>query len=529
MPNRLMLTEAQPAGRVREAGAGRLQVQLITPGWGSSGYYAPEVLEAAATDRVFPAGTHMFIDHPTESEQYDRPERSVRDLAAVLTEDAHWDGEALVAPVQVLGPHRPLLTDPAVAEAIGVSIRAAAEVTEGGEADGRRGRIIDRITEGISVDFVTRAGRGGRILQVLESARGTATVAEARSIAAWVESRIHRDFTLLADDVYGDGRLTREERITLSSAIGDALAAFVARVEADAPQLYQRDLWDDPQDTSADAVEARSIRVRLGGDVASFIAAVDAAHRHLAEATANDRREQLSAAVRDAHATDEGVWTWVRDFDETAGVVWFELDGDAENAGIFQQSFTVADDDTTVTLTGDPVEVTVRTEYVPVDPAGQAPTTQESEEDTMPQIEEARLRQLEEAEGRVPTLEAERDAARRELAIERARNTARPIATAVVGESTTLPAAVQARVVESVVAAVAVGEDGQLDEAALRQAAESARTAAEAEVAAIAESLGAGRVRGLGSTTTTTSGDVSEADVDAELAGAFGTQPVKGA
>ena len=46
-------------------GPGRLAVQIINPGWGSSGYYSQDVLEAAARDRVFPAGTHMYINHPT--------------------------------------------------------------------------------------------------------------------------------------------------------------------------------------------------------------------------------------------------------------------------------------------------------------------------------------------------------------------------------------------------------------------------------------------------------------------------------
>ena len=519
MPERLLLTEARPEATVTETGAaGRLSVQLINPGWGSSGYYAAGVLEAAAADRVFPAGTHMYLDHPSETERYDRPERSVRDLAAVLTEDARWDGTSLVASVQVLGPHRELLTDPAVAEAIGVSIRAAAEVTEGGEAEGRRGRIIDRLTEGVSVDFVTRAGRGGRILQVLESARSR-PVQEARSIGQWVESRIHRDFTVLADDLAGEGRLTREERITLSAGIGDGLVAFVARVEADAPQLYRRDLWDDPDDTVAAAVEA----ARAGG-----VRVWEAVARRLGvavEATANERREQLHAALRDAYVDDDQCqWVWVRDFDDTT--VWFDVES-GDDAGTWQQTYTAADDGA-VSLSDDRTQVRAETRYVPVDPAGRSTPTEESEEDTMPEIEEARLRQLEEAAGRVTALESERDTARSELAVERARSAARPIAATVVGESTTLPAAVQRRVVESLVTTARVGEDGQLDEPALRTAAQEARTVAEAEVAAVLEAAGAGAVRGLGGSGTNGGGDeVSEADVDAALNGAFGAPTVK--
>src|SRR5690625_6670486 len=46
---------------------------------GSSGYYPAEVLERDGA-RAFPAGTHMFLDHPTATQKYDHPERSAKDL-----------------------------------------------------------------------------------------------------------------------------------------------------------------------------------------------------------------------------------------------------------------------------------------------------------------------------------------------------------------------------------------------------------------------------------------------------------------
>lgn len=252
---RTLLTEAQAGSSQAtpvEGKPGRFLLQLINPGWGSSGYYATEVLEAAAAAKVFPAGLHMYLDHPPAdgSKVDDHGQRSIADLAAVLAEDARWTGEALVAEATVFGTHRQTLAD--AHEAIGPSIRAYAEA-EYGEAEGRRGTIVQSLVEAKSVDFVSRPGRGGKILQVLESA---IAIEESRNIGQWIESRIHRDFTITADDMAGDGRLTREERIGLSSAIGDALAAFVASLEANQPQLYQRDLWDDPQDTIATAIEA---------------------------------------------------------------------------------------------------------------------------------------------------------------------------------------------------------------------------------------------------------------------------------
>ncbi|PYG00169.1 hypothetical protein SAMN05216184_104108 [Georgenia satyanarayanai] len=148
--------------------SGNMLITLITPGVGSSGVYPAEVLEAAATNKVFPAGTPMFADHPGETEMYDRPERSIKDLAAVTVEDARWDGGELVAEAKPFGPWREVLHE--MKDAIGCSIRAGATVSE--SADPATGKpIIESIDQAISVDFVTKAGRGGRIREVYESAR----------------------------------------------------------------------------------------------------------------------------------------------------------------------------------------------------------------------------------------------------------------------------------------------------------------------------------------------------------------------
>ncbi len=158
-----------------EGKPGRLLVTLITPGQGSSGFYSPQVLEAAGADKVFPAGTQMFLDHPTESEQVERPERSIKDLGAVLAEDARWDDslQALVAEADTFSQHRELLTE--MQEHIGASVRAAAEVSEA-----RGTRTVERLiaSPANTCDFVTRAGRGGSF-RVLESARPSLVIERA--------------------------------------------------------------------------------------------------------------------------------------------------------------------------------------------------------------------------------------------------------------------------------------------------------------------------------------------------------------
>lgn len=177
MPQPLRLTETAGALQSAEPTGARALVQLIDPGWGSTGYYSPTVLAEAATRKVFKAGTHMYLDHPTLTEAEERPERSVRDLAAVLEEDASVGANGgLVAPVRALTEDgRTLLRD--AGSFIGVSIRAAGMGTLG-EAEGRSGLIVDSITHAESVDFVTKAGRGGQVLGLLESARRPVTVAE---------------------------------------------------------------------------------------------------------------------------------------------------------------------------------------------------------------------------------------------------------------------------------------------------------------------------------------------------------------
>lgn len=159
------MTDIREAGTLTKTG-GRWLIQAISPGQGSSGNYPQEVLEAAGRDRVFPAGTMMMVDHATEAQDWERPEGSIKDLAGVLTEDARWDDNlsALVAEAKIFEHWRPILES--MRDEIGISIRASGEVEE---ADG--GRIVKRLVEGRSIDFVTRAGRGGRVLEVLESQR----------------------------------------------------------------------------------------------------------------------------------------------------------------------------------------------------------------------------------------------------------------------------------------------------------------------------------------------------------------------
>ncbi|GAA0528718.1 hypothetical protein GCM10010172_06650 [Paractinoplanes ferrugineus] len=242
-------------GTASTAGPGRMQLRLIKAGWSLNGnMYPAEVLRKAATDRAWAAGTRCYVDHASDEEEQQHPSGSVKNLAAVLTEDARWDeaSQSLIAEARLFEPWRGPLTEMADAKAIGMSIRAWV-TGQHGEAGGREGFIVDWV-EGRSVDFVTVPAAGGEVMSVLEAV-GEKPVVEAANLGAWLESRLHLALTTYADEMYGDGRLTRPERIVLSNAIGDGLQAWTARVEQDAPQLFQRSRWEEPPDPEPAATD----------------------------------------------------------------------------------------------------------------------------------------------------------------------------------------------------------------------------------------------------------------------------------
>ena len=153
------LLEAKKPGE-KDDGAGRYRIRIIAPGRGSTGMYtAPNLAESAS---LFTPGTHMFFDHQTMTEDWERPERSVRDLAGVfesgaeIMPDGSLEADIKVYP-SVNGIIRERWAD------IGVSINGWS-VEEIGP-DG-----VVPVLAGIqSVDFVTRAGAKGAVLEVLES------------------------------------------------------------------------------------------------------------------------------------------------------------------------------------------------------------------------------------------------------------------------------------------------------------------------------------------------------------------------
>lgn len=190
---------------------GTAYLKLIAPGHGSSGYYSTEVLKRDGP-KVFKKGTKNFWNHPTDAEEAARPEGDLRDLASVLTEDAHYEengsaGAGLYAKAEVQPAFRSSVDS--LAKHIGMSIRASGKAREGVAPDGKKCPIIEQLTRATSVDYVTEPGAGGKILQLFEAARGprqsqqeedpmdAATLREVQDLKA--EVRKLRERTATAD------------------------------------------------------------------------------------------------------------------------------------------------------------------------------------------------------------------------------------------------------------------------------------------------------------------------------------------
>jgi len=138
---------------------------VIRPGFNKSKerYYPDKML--ARDYRMF-EGVKMYADHPTEKEEDERPERSVRDWVATLRNVRLGNDGEILGEAVVLEPwlkeRLSTLRDNGMLTDIGVSINAVGTASKG-EIEGVKTNIIERIVRARSVDFVTEPGAGGGV------------------------------------------------------------------------------------------------------------------------------------------------------------------------------------------------------------------------------------------------------------------------------------------------------------------------------------------------------------------------------
>lgn len=210
------LHESTSAVGTESLGEGKYRIRIIVPGQGSSGIYTAENLAESAP--LFKAGTEMFIDHPTETEEWERPERSIRDYAGVFLEDATvGEDGALYTVCKVFSGVNDLIRDKW--EHIGVSINAWCNepIAETG--------VVPVFAGVRSVDFVTAPGAGGGIVDLLESKRNNNLIKEEG-----MDKEIESAFSEL-----------RTEFASLIEALGSKLDSVVASItEAKAEEVEEK-------------------------------------------------------------------------------------------------------------------------------------------------------------------------------------------------------------------------------------------------------------------------------------------------
>ncbi len=151
---------------------GRATFIIIKPGFNESGdrYYPAEMLKRDY--KVF-EGIKMYADHPTETEEKERPERSIKEWVATVVEVTCDENGVVTGIAEIVEPwlmqKLATLRDKDMLSEMGVSINAVGHATKA-TIEGKDTLVIEELVAGRSVDFVTEPGAGG-IVTFYESDR----------------------------------------------------------------------------------------------------------------------------------------------------------------------------------------------------------------------------------------------------------------------------------------------------------------------------------------------------------------------
>jgi hypothetical protein len=147
-----------------------VKVVLIKPGWSLNGrYYPREVLAKAAP--LF-EGVKAYANHPTREQMQRGESRSVLDITGDYTNVQVREDGALTADRHVFGAAGeaiwPLIVRSVETKrpTIGISINAAGRLKEG-EAEARKGSVVEDISKANSADDVDAPAAGGEFTTLL--------------------------------------------------------------------------------------------------------------------------------------------------------------------------------------------------------------------------------------------------------------------------------------------------------------------------------------------------------------------------
>ena len=161
--HRAALLQYTPLTEAVKIDKGIARVVVIEPGFNVSKetFYPEEVLKR---DFAVFEGAKMYADHPTDEEDEQRPERSIRDWVATLTNVAVDESGVVTGDATVIEPwlqnKLANLRDKDMLSEMGISINAVGTASKG-TIDGIDTNVVEKFITARSVDFVTEPGAGG--------------------------------------------------------------------------------------------------------------------------------------------------------------------------------------------------------------------------------------------------------------------------------------------------------------------------------------------------------------------------------
>jgi len=260
MTTEITLVESlAPTTEITVAKGKRWRARIIEANrWGSSAYYPADVLERDGA-RVFTAGLPMYANHATDTESYDRPERSINDLVGKLTSDAIYESDGLYADVEFYDSFVDRISE--LSEDVGLSVKATG-LTEEAEMDGRYGPVLVGLLAADSVDVVTKAGAGGKLTSILESDRTPAG------------RPIEQEGTQHVADV------TKEDFDALKTALTEAIAGLSASIAESLKPAEEVKLSDEEREAAEAEAKAKA-EAGQGEEVDVVAVATKVAEAHL--------------------------------------------------------------------------------------------------------------------------------------------------------------------------------------------------------------------------------------------------------
>lgn len=269
-------------GPIQADGTVLIHVIRPTVGRGRGNHlYEADMLEKHAP--IF-GGWKMYTNHlsPEARKAAAGLPRDVQDLGGRIVE-SWWDGTvppqgrfgrgAVVAKVKPTPFIRELIeNDPEIVEA---SISATATAVRPGMKDGKKVWVVEGIADRGSVDWVTEAGAGGRVVSLLEAAMQEHTAADSMSSLDDDEFMAH----------------LRAERPLLAEALAGSAGAPESTQEDNMGQIDPEVLTEALQSDEAVALIEQIVETKLSEGLAE-------AARPLVEAALAEERDLIRAEAR---------------------------------------------------------------------------------------------------------------------------------------------------------------------------------------------------------------------------------------